>query len=136
MQAESATAIRTFSVAFDNAEHNEAHHAAAVARHLRTNHTEIMLTGRDALEVVPQLATIYDEPFADASQIPTYLICREARRHVTVVLSGDGGDEVFGGYNRYVYGERMVARLGRDPRFPPRSGGAAPRRSRPPRWHR
>jgi asparagine synthase (glutamine-hydrolysing) len=117
MQAASATPINTFSVGFDSAEHNEAHHAALLARHLRTNHTEVMLTGHDALEVVPRLATIYDEPFADASQIPTYLICREARRHVTVVLSGDGGDEVFGGYNRYVYGEQMVTRLGRVPRF-------------------
>jgi asparagine synthase (glutamine-hydrolysing) len=116
MQAQSSRPVRTFSIAFDQAEHNEAHHAAAVAKHLGTDHTEIPLTGKDALDVVPRLATIYDEPFADASQIPTYLVCREARREVTVALSGDGGDEVFGGYNRYVHGERMIMGLGRVPR--------------------
>lgn len=116
MQAQAGRPVRTFSVGFDVPEHNEAHHAAAVARHLGTAHTEIMLTGRDALDVVPRLATIYDEPFADASQIPTWLMCREARREVTVALSGDGGDEVFGGYNRYVHGARMMRGLGRVPR--------------------
>lgn len=125
MQAQSTRPVRTFSVAFDEAEYNEAHHAAAVARHLGTDHTEIRLTGRDALDVVPRLGMIYDEPFADASQIPTYLICREARRYVTVVLSGDGGDEVFGGYNRYVHGERVVSRLGLVPAPARRLLGAA-----------
>jgi asparagine synthase (glutamine-hydrolysing) len=84
MQAQSSRPIKTFSVGFDVAEHDEARHAAAVAQHLCTAHTEIRLTGRDALDVVPRLATIYDEPFADASQIPTLLLCRESRREVTV----------------------------------------------------
>lgn len=125
MQSQSPRPIRTFSVAFDVPEHNEAHYAAAVAQHLGTDHTEVTLGGRDALDVVPKLATIYDEPFADASQIPTYLVCREARREVTVALSGDGGDEVFGGYNRYISGEVLISRLARVPRPARRLIGAA-----------
>jgi len=115
MQRQSARPVKTFSIAFDEAEHNEAEHAARVARHLGTDHTEFLVTGREALEVVPKLADIYDEPMADASQVPTFLVCGLARREVTVALSGDGGDEIFGGYNRYVHGQRMLRRVGSIP---------------------
>ena len=108
--------VKTFCIAFDAAEHNEAHHAAAIARHLGTDHTEVMLTGAEALDVVPRLPDIFDEPHADTSQVPAFLVCQVARRDVTVALSGDGGDEVYGGYNRYTYGERMFGRVMRVPR--------------------
>lgn len=111
LQQHSSRPVKTFSIAFDAAEHNEAHHAASVAAHLGTDHTEVMLTGEDALGVVPRLPDLFDEPHADTSQIPAYLICGVARQQVTVALSGDGGDEIFGGYNRYTYGERMLQRM-------------------------
>ncbi|MBD0318841.1 MAG: asparagine synthase (glutamine-hydrolyzing) [Gemmatimonadetes bacterium] len=107
-QAQAARPIRTFSVAFAEEEHNEAHHAARIARHLGTDHTEVMLTGRDVLDVVPRLPDIFDEPHSNPSALPVHLVCATARRHVTVALSGDGGDEVYGGYNRYTYGERVL----------------------------
>ncbi|NJD05934.1 MAG: asparagine synthetase B, partial [Methylococcaceae bacterium] len=108
MQAQSSRPIRTFAVGFTEAEYNEAGYAKAVAEHLHTEHTELYLTPGDALGVIPQLAQIYDEPFADSSQIPTVLLARMARRHVTVALSGDAGDEMLCGYNRY----RVAARWG------------------------
>jgi asparagine synthase (glutamine-hydrolysing) len=116
LQEHASRPVKTFAVAFDAAEHNEAHHAARVAKHLGTDHTEVELTGDDALAVVPKLADIFDEPHADTSQIPAYLICGVARRSVTVALSGDGGDEVYGGYNRYTYGEGMLRRIMQVPR--------------------
>jgi asparagine synthase (glutamine-hydrolysing) len=110
MQERSSRPVRTFSIGFEEAEFNEAHHASRVARHLGTEHSEFMLTSADALRLVPDLPDWFDEPLADPSQLPTFLICREARRDVTVAVTGDGGDEVFGGYNRYVQGERWIHR--------------------------
>ncbi|HEX5436689.1 MAG TPA: asparagine synthase (glutamine-hydrolyzing) [Gemmatimonadaceae bacterium] len=115
-QAACARPIKTFSVAFEVREHNEAPHAARVASYLGTDHTEVLLTGEDALAVVPRLPEIFDEPYADTSQIPAFLICGVARKDVVVALSGDGGDEVYGGYNRYIYGEHLLKRMIRVPR--------------------
>ena len=111
MQAQSSRPVQTFTVGFENATFNEAPFAAAVARHLKTDHTELTVTEADARQVIPLLPEMYDEPFADSSQIPTHLVCKAARRDVTVALSGDAGDELFGGYNRYFWGPRIWRRL-------------------------
>ncbi len=108
MQQRSPKPIRTFSIGFDESDFDESGHAAAVAKHLGTDHNQFRLRAKDALDLLPNLPTWFDEPHADPSQLPTYLICREARREVTVAVSGDGGDELFAGYNRYVQGERVI----------------------------
>jgi asparagine synthase (glutamine-hydrolysing) len=116
MQAQSHESIKTFSVALEAPDYNEADQAAFVARHIGTDHTQIIATAAEIVDVIPKLTTIYDEPFADPSQIPTFLVSQLARRTVTVSLSGDGGDELFGGYNRYLLGGRLGSALSRMPR--------------------
>jgi asparagine synthase (glutamine-hydrolysing) len=124
MQEKSNRPVKTYTIGFAEEDFNEARHAARVARHLGTEHTELLLTGEDAHALIPRLPEIFDEPLADPSQLPTLLVSQLARRHVTVALSGDGGDEVFGGYNRYVYGARVLPRLNRVPGLVRRQVGA------------
>lgn len=124
MQEASTRPIKTYTIGFAEDGYDESQHAAGVAEYLGTDHTNLGLTGDDACALVPRLADVFDEPLADPSQLPTLLVSGLARQHVAVALCGDGGDELFGGYNRYVYGARMLPRLTRMPQFVRRSVSA------------
>ena len=115
MQSQSNHKVNTFSIGFDSEEFDEAKHARLVAKHLGTNHFDMYVTEQDALNVIPHLSKIYDEPFADSSQIPTFLVSKFAKQKVTVALSGDAGDELFGGYNRYLFSNKFFNRVNNAP---------------------
>ena len=131
MQAQSSRPVKTFTIGFHEEGYDEAPHAKSVARHLGTEHTELYVMPKEAMSVIPRLPALYDEPFSDSSQIPTFLVSELARRHVTVSLSGDGGDELFGGYNRYFWATNIWRRVGWAPQ-PMRSALAGALMALPP----
>ena len=115
MQKYSNVPVKTFSLGFEKEKDNEAIHAKKIAKYLGTDHTELFITDHDALNVIPKLPEMYDEPFADSSQIPTFLISKLGKNNVTVALSGDGGDELFCGYTRYFRGAKIYKRVNQVP---------------------
>jgi asparagine synthase (glutamine-hydrolysing) len=134
MQQASSRPVQTFTIGFDEDAFNEAKYAKQIAAHLGTDHTELYVRSREAQDVVPQLPDMFDEPYSDSSQIPTHLVSKLARRTVTVCLSGDGGDELFGGYDRYQHGDRAWSRFGRLPAIAKRSVSYGLRRLAPDQW--
>ena len=136
MQNLSTRPVKTFSIGFNEPDYDEAPHAKAVARHLGTDHTELYLSDQDALATVPRLAGIYSEPFADSSQIPTFLVAQLARQHVTVALSGDGGDELFSGYSRYAMAGNAWKRMNAMPAPLRRAAVSAMTSLSPQTWNR
>jgi len=134
MQTQSSGRVKTFTIGFEEAGYNEAKEAKLVAQHLGTDHTEQYVSAQQARDVIPKLPELYAEPFADSSQVPTHLVAQMARPHVTVALSGDGGDELFGGYVRYLWGCRLWARLSRVPPVLRRSLGAVIESIPAPAW--
>ncbi|WP_215353271.1 asparagine synthase (glutamine-hydrolyzing) [Sphingopyxis soli] len=134
LQHNASGPVKSFSIGFSESAYDESPHARAVAAHLGTDHQELIVTPEDALAVIPDLPGIYSEPFADSSQIPTYLVARMAREQVTVALSGDAGDELFAGYNRHVHAHRSWPRLARIPRPLRRLAGRAMTAVSPARW--
>ena len=134
MQRKHTQPVRTFTIGFAEAGFDESTHARAVARHLQTDHTELMVSAADAQAVIPRLASMYGEPFADSSQIPTFLVSELARQHVTVALSGDGGDELFAGYDRYGVYRKIDSSLGRVPGVARRGASRALLAVSPERW--
>jgi asparagine synthase (glutamine-hydrolysing) len=135
MQAQSTQPIATFSIGFEEQQYNEAEYAASVAQHLGTAHTELYVKAKDALEVIPKLPHLYDEPFADSSQIPTFLLSELTRQHVTVSLSGDAGDELFGGYSRYFSGVDIWQKIDRLPTSLRQVGVGVMRSLSPDKWN-
>lgn len=134
MQAQSERPVRTFTIGFDQGGYDEAKHAKAVAEHLGTHHTELYVRPEDALRVIPKLPEMYCEPFSDSSQIPTFLVSQMAREHVTVALSGDGGDELFGGYNRYIAARKVWGPMQRLPVFARHAAAGLLRSLSPATW--
>lgn len=136
MQAQATGRVKTFSIGSHDRPYNEADYAAAVAQELGTEHTELYVTADEAMAVIPRMPFLYDEPFADSSQIPTYLVSQLARQKVTVSLSGDGGDEVFGGYTRYLWGQRIWNFVSSKPGFVKQAGLRAITAVSPETWNR
>ena len=136
MQCQSSRPVQTFSIGFNESDYDEARYAKLVAAHLGTDHTELYLSAKESMNVIPRLPEIYDEPFGDSSQIPTHLVAALARKHVTVALSGDGGDELFGGYNRYFWGRSIWNRIGPVPQGIRRGAGRVMMALSPAAWDR
>ena len=134
MQAHSGRPVKTFTIGLDEGGYDEAVHAKAVARHLGTEHTELYIRPEDALAVIPRLPSMYCEPFSDSSQIPTFLVSQLARQHVTVALSGDAGDELFGGYNRYLSARQVWSRMQQMPLLARRAAAGGLRALSPAAW--